>query len=189
MTSKYTATTAASELAQDLKANITGKVILTTGISPNGLGAVFVQAIAEASPSLLILAGRDPQRIQTTATELQKQHPNLKLRTLQLDLGSLEKVRIAAKEVNSWDDVSQIDVLVNNAAVMATKFSLSPDGIENQFATNHIGPFLFTNLIMNKILAAPKPRIVNVSSDGHRMHPIRFLDHNFQVYILVLISK
>ncbi|GAB0147068.1 hypothetical protein EsHS_00007449 [Epichloe bromicola] len=59
---------------------------------------------------------------------------------------------------------------------MATGYKLSPDGFESQFATNHLGHFLFTNLIMDKLLAAEAPRIVNVSSDGHR------LGHNGKTY-------
>jgi NAD(P)-dependent dehydrogenase (short-subunit alcohol dehydrogenase family) len=97
---------------------------------------------------------------------------------LQLDLSSLRIVRDAAAAVNSWDDVPKIDILINNAALMGWSFELSEDGIEKQFATNHIGAFLFTNLILPKIVAA-KGRIVNVSSAGHRFSPVRFEDWNF----------
>ncbi|KAL2870345.1 uncharacterized protein BJX67DRAFT_378326 [Aspergillus lucknowensis] len=61
---------------------------------------------------------------------------------------------------------------------MATEFALSPERYEDQVAINRLEHFLFTNLIMDKILASPSPRVVNVSSDGHRLSPIRWADYN-----------
>ena len=74
-----------------------------------------------------------------------------------------------------------IDILVNNAGLMATAWETSPDGYEIDLATNHLGPFLFTNLIMNKIIASPAPRVITVSSSLHRLGPFRFDDYNFHV--------
>jgi len=181
MAPAYNASSTASQLVNDLAGKIRGKVILTTGVSPNSLGAGFAQAIAKAHPGLLILAGRNPSKVQATVDAITESFPDVEVRRLQLDLGSLTAVREAAAQVNSWADVPFIDVLVNNAGVMGTDFSLSPDGIESQLATNHLGPFLFTNLIMDKILASDSPRIVNISSNLHRVHPIRFADYNFMV--------
>ena len=169
----------ASSLAQRYAAQINGKVVLTTGVSPSTLGAVFVHAIAKSQPALLILAGRCTAKVQQTAKALETE--NVKIRTLELNLGSLEDVRAAAATVNGWDDVPCIDVLVNNAGIMAVDYGVSPDGHESHLAINHLGPFLFTNLIMEKVLAAPAPRIVMVSSDGHRLCPIRFDDIDFMV--------
>jgi NAD(P)-dependent dehydrogenase (short-subunit alcohol dehydrogenase family) len=64
---------------------------------------------------------------------------------------------------------------------MATEYALSREGVESQFATNHLGPFLLTNLIMGKVVAARSPRVVMVASDGHRLSGIRFTDYNFDV--------
>ncbi|GAB1317799.1 Short-chain dehydrogenase [Madurella fahalii] len=179
MANQYNAQTTGSELVRELADNIKGKVILTTGVSPGGLGARFVEAVALAHPALLILAGRNIAKVQQTADALAEAHPGVKTRVLRLDLGSLAAVREAAAEVNSWDDVPAIDVLVNNAGIMAVEYSLTPDGFESQFGTNHLGHFLFTNLIMGKVLAAPKPRVVSVSSSGHRFSPVRFDDLDF----------
>jgi NAD(P)-dependent dehydrogenase (short-subunit alcohol dehydrogenase family) len=178
---QYNAQTTGSELVRELADHIKGKVILTTGVSPGGLGAHFVETVAAAKPSLLILAGRGTTKVQKTADALAKSYPDVKTRVLRLDLVSLAAVREAAAEVNSWDDVPSIDVLVNNAAIMAVEHAVSPDGFESQFATNHLGHFLFTNLIMGKVLAAGKPRVVSVSSDGHRVSPVRFDDLDFHV--------
>ncbi|KAI0885485.1 NAD(P)-binding protein [Annulohypoxylon maeteangense] len=180
MSSSYNEATTADELVRDFAAEIKGKVILTTGVSPNSLGSTFVESLAEAEPALLILAGRKIEKVQQTADAISLAHPKVKTRILQLDLGSFDAIREAAATVNGWEDVPYIDVLVNNAGIMAVEFALSPDGFESQFATNHLGHFLFTNLIMNKILASKTPRIVSVSSDGHRLSAIRWGDYNWR---------
>ncbi|KAJ0103987.1 hypothetical protein J7T55_011004 [Diaporthe amygdali] len=179
MSYTYGAETTAEELVSRLGDQIKGKVILTTGVSPGSLGAVFLDSIASAKPGLLILASRNLSKVQKTADALASTHPSVQTRPLQLDLGSFAAVRESAAVVNGWDDVPKIDVLVNNAGIMGVDFTLTPDGHESTFATNHLGPFLFTNLIMGKLLAAEKPRVINISSDGHRLNPIRWGDYNF----------
>ncbi|OTB02482.1 hypothetical protein M426DRAFT_322580 [Hypoxylon sp. CI-4A] len=154
-----------------------------TGVTKGGLGAAFSLSIASAQPSLLILAGRDLARIKETASEIaasSKTGHSIPIRHLTLDLASLAAVRTAAAAVDSWDDVPHIDVLVNNAGVHPLRYVQSVDGFEANLATNHLGPFLFTNLIMRKLIAARQPaRIVTIASDAHRLHPFRFGDYNF----------
>lgn len=168
-----------AEVAQALSSHIKGKTILTTGVSPNGLGASFVQTIAVHGPKLLILAGRDASKIDQTASEIKSINPSVSTRSLILDLGSQAQIREAAAEINGYAE--NIDVLVNNAGVMAVPYGTTADGLETQFGTNHIGHFLFTNLILDKILASPSPRIVNVSSNGHSIGPVRWDDVGFEV--------
>ena len=175
------ADTTATQLVNDYANFIKDKVVLVTGISPGSLGGDFIRTIAKAGPAYLILAARNPDKAQQTANEVSVAQPTVKTRILQLDLGSFENVRQAADEVNSWDDVPVIDVLVNNAGIMAPEYKVTDDGFESQLATNHLGPFLFTNLIMKKILASKSSRVVMVSSDGHRLNPFRFDDYNFDV--------
>lgn len=181
MPTAHDSKTTGSELVEELASEISGKVILVTGVSPKGLGALFVEAVAKATPSMLILAGRNTIKTSQTADTVKAINAKIKTRVLELDLSSLAAVRSAAAVVQSWDDVPRIDVLVNNAGIMAVGYKVSPDGYESQLATNHLGPFLFTNLILDKILASDTPRIVNVSSDGHRLNPIRWDDYNFRV--------
>jgi NAD(P)-dependent dehydrogenase (short-subunit alcohol dehydrogenase family) len=181
MPAPYSTHTTTDELVTDYAPLIKGKVILTTGVSSGSLGGFFVQSIAKAKPEWLILAARNADKLAQMAAEITKAQPEVKVRTLQVDLGSLKSVRDAAAQVNSWDDIPVIDVLVNNAGIMAVDYKLSPDGFESHLATNHLGPFLFTNLIIKKIVAAKEPRIVVVSSDGHRLNPFRFDDYNFDV--------
>ena len=181
MPGSYDTQSTADVLVKDYADEIKGKVILTTGVSPNSLGAFFVEHIAAADPKLLILAGRNSSKSQATANALSRINPNVPTRILQLDLESITQVKEAAAIVNDWADVPHIDVLVNNAGIMACDYAKTEDGLERQFATGHVGPFLFTNLIMKKIITSSKPRIVNVASDGHRLSAMRWSDIGFSV--------
>ncbi|RSL67597.1 hypothetical protein CEP53_002949 [Fusarium sp. AF-6] len=113
--------------------------------------------------------------------DLKKSHPDIKVKPLSLDLASFANVRQAAETVLSWsdDDVPRIDVLVNNAGSIDRPYSLTGDGFEKQFQTNHLCHFLFTNLIMSKLLSDRAPRIINIGSVVHRHHNIRWTDYNF----------
>jgi short chain dehydrogenase len=122
MPSPYNSKTAADEVVSDLTANIKGKIILTTGVSPGGLGAFFVESIAKAEPALLILAGRNVTKLEATADAIKKNNPGMKTRLLQLDLESLDAVRKSADTVNGWD-IDHIDVLVNNAGIVGLPIS------------------------------------------------------------------
>ncbi|TVY17544.1 Short-chain dehydrogenase TIC 32-like protein [Lachnellula arida] len=179
MPQSYDKSTTAEELVRDYASLIKGKVVLVTGVSPRSLGAFFIQSVAKAKPACIILGGRDIKKVQQTADDILALDSSVQVRNFEVDLASLASVRAAAAQVNGWDDIPVIDVLVNNAGVMALDHSVSPDGFEYHLAANHLGPFLFTNLVMKKVLASPNGRIVNVSSDGHRLNPFRFDDYNF----------
>ncbi|KAJ2994422.1 hypothetical protein NUW58_g1563 [Xylaria curta] len=170
----------ATEVANRYATHIKDKTVLVTGASAKSLGAGFVEGIAPHGPRLIIIAGRTPSKVQQVVDDLATAHPGLAVRSLVFDFASFEAVRSAAKELNSWDDVPQIDVLVSSVGVMGLPWSTSPSGHEMQLATNHLGPFLFINLIIGKVLASPAPRIVLISSDAHRLSPIRFGDINFR---------
>ncbi|RBR11839.1 hypothetical protein FVER53590_09676 [Fusarium verticillioides] len=177
--SPHSAATTTNDLVNEYADIIKGKTILTTGVTPNSLGATFILETASKSPSLLILAGRNASKLQEMSEAITKTNPSIKTRSLVVDLGSLASVRKAAEEVNGWSDVPSIDVVVNNAGVMAIPYTKSVDGYEMQFAICHLGHFLLTNLIMDKILASESPRVVNISSNGHSLGPIRFADPHF----------
>jgi NAD(P)-dependent dehydrogenase (short-subunit alcohol dehydrogenase family) len=151
-------------------------------VSPGGLGLETARAIALQSPKLVILAGRSPSKVQEAETIVNNAAPNTPTRRLILDLASMAKARIAAEEINNSTEIQSIDVVINNAGIMARPYELTEDGIESQFGANHIGHFLFTQLIMPKILAAGKnARIVNLSSNGYKAGGVRFDDWNFDV--------
>jgi NADP-dependent 3-hydroxy acid dehydrogenase YdfG len=113
MSPPYTQETTASELALGFASTIRGKTILTTGVSPESLGAVFVESIAKSSPGLLILAGRNLEKVKVTADVLHAAYPDVKVKLLELDLGSLASVRRAVETVEGWAEVKNIDVLVS----------------------------------------------------------------------------
>lgn len=81
------------------------------------------------------------------------------------DLSSLASVREAAAQIGQAFD--HIDILINNAGVVANKRTLTEDGFESMFGTNHLGPFLLTNLLLPQVKAAPQGRIINVASGAH----------------------
>ncbi|KAJ4178361.1 hypothetical protein NW767_014883 [Fusarium falciforme] len=179
MALKFDESTRASQLVPHYAQEIMGKTILVTGVSAGSLGESFVNQVAAGNPAVVILAGRTPSKLQPLAKSLSSAYPDMAIKTLALDLTSLAKVRKAAETVNVWADVPHIDILVNNAGIMAVPYRLTEDGFESQLQTNHLGHFLFTNLIMAKILSSQTPRVVFVSSMGHRQGHFRWADYNF----------
>ncbi|KAK1622257.1 short-chain dehydrogenase [Colletotrichum phormii] len=179
MAPTYNNETRASDLVTVYTPHIAGKTILITGVSPGSIGDSFVKQVAVAKPATFILAGRSPSKFQPLIDELATTHPDINIKSLNLDLTPFANVRKAAETVNSWADVPHIDLLANNAGIMASAYGLTEDGFESQFQTNHLGHFLFTNLIMPKILASASQRIVNISSNAHRLGHVRWTDYNF----------
>ncbi len=177
-------TTNASRVAASFGSSIRGRVFLITGVSANGIGGATAKALATESPKLLILTGRSPNRVEPVISEIQSSYPNVPCRFLKLDLASQSSVRKAAAEVATYDD--NIDTLINNAGVAnLPERTFSEQGVELNFATNHLGHFLFTNLLIPKLAAAAKSskpgsvRVINLASSAHRYGPVRFSDINF----------
>jgi len=165
----FTLETTAEEVATTFAKEIKGKNVLITGTSLNGIGFETARVIAKHA-NLVIITGYNVDRLKLSEEAIKKEVPSANVRRLTLDLSSLKAVRKAAAEVNAYPE--PIHVLINNAAaIINPKFTLTEDKLENQFATNHVGPFLFTNLIAPKILAAGSasytPRVVFVSSGAH----------------------
>lgn len=171
-----------------MKLNPHCAVVVVTGISPNGLGADAARVIFAHNPKLLILASRTQKNIDDVIASLAPQGAD-NLKPLILDLASQASVRKAAVELLEMTPV--VDVLINNAGVMMLpNYRTSPDGIELQFAINHVGHFLFTNLIMDALLKAKDgSRVVNVTSRGHRRAPVSLDDYNFGVSHMFLRSS
>jgi NAD(P)-dependent dehydrogenase (short-subunit alcohol dehydrogenase family) len=171
--------TEADQVATYFENEIKGKTVLITGCTLGGLGAEVARVVSKHHAGLVIVAGRKQEQLDDTIQKIKAETPSANLRPLLLDLASLESIRHAAAEVNVYAE--PIDVLINNAGIMASPYYTTTDGFEAQIGTNHIGPFLFTNLILPKILASKTgaPRIVNVSSVGHILSPIRFDDPFF----------
>jgi len=142
-------------------------------------------ALASQAPLLLVLASRTRSKMEEVAAKIRSQHPDVALQLVGMDLSSLQSVREGAAAVDNV--VAKIHLLINNAAVVMQSHEFTPDGLEKQFGTNHVGLFLLTNLLMPKILRAAREsptkgstRVVNVTSAGHVISPIRFSDYNLQ---------
>ncbi|KAH6843202.1 hypothetical protein B0I37DRAFT_408096 [Chaetomium sp. MPI-CAGE-AT-0009] len=185
--SEFDANTEALEVAQAFPEAIRGKTIIVTGVNLLGIGHTTAQAFASQSPSHLIITGRNVSKLQQSIDALKAEFPNVDYRILQMDLSSQAAVRAGAAEVLSWADVPTIDIVINSAGVgFIPERTLSEDGIELTLATNHIGHFLFTCLIMPKLIKAaqnnPKgaTRIINVSSGSPHAAGIRWSDINFE---------
>ncbi|KAL8748617.1 MAG: hypothetical protein Q9184_007184, partial [Pyrenodesmia sp. 2 TL-2023] len=154
-----------------------GKVVLITGASKGGLGAETALALATGNPKKIILTGRSEGKITPVLEQIKQINPNIETQFISLELGNQQSVRKAAAEVNA--SVSKIDILLNNAGIMAVEhYTKTDDGVESQFGSNHVGPFLFTNLIANKL--GENSRVINVTSMGYEASGIRFDDWNFQ---------
>ncbi|KAH8553625.1 short-chain dehydrogenase [Umbelopsis sp. PMI_123] len=179
MTSDFGFETTSDEAVTALADQIKGKTILVTGATLGGIGAETARAIAKHQPKLVIVAGRRQEALDDIIRKIKQETPAANLRSLVIDLASFESVHAAADQVNQYEE--PIDVLINNAAIMAPPYHTTKDGFEAQFGTNHLGPFLFTALIFNRILASTtgEPRIINVASRGHILCPILFDDYGF----------
>ncbi|KAI1772533.1 putative short-chain dehydrogenase [Hypoxylon cercidicola] len=184
---EFNHSTEALDVAKAFADRIRGKTILVTGVNRRGIGFSTAQAFASQSPAHLILASRTPSKIQESIDALKADYPDVDYRPLILDLSRQKAVRAAAAEFLSWSDVPTLDILVNSAGVMnIPERTISEDGIEMHFATNHIGHFLFTCLVMPKLLRAAErsprgaTRVVNVSSGSPAIAQMRWSDMNFE---------
>ena len=156
-------------------------VVVITGTSDGGLGAESAIALAEGHPKQLILLARTESKVTPVIEKIKKISPGTEAMFLKIDLANNSSVRETAANINK--KVEKVDILINCAGIMAVKdFQKSVDGIEVQFAANHVGHFLLTNLLMDKLVAAGKgARVVNVTSNGYGLSGPRYDDWNFQV--------
>ena len=143
-------------------ADLAGHTFLVTGAN-SGLGRATVEALA-ARGGAVVLASRSEERTRPVLDAIRQRHPAADAGFLQLDVADLASVRRAAAAFLATG--RRLDVLMNNAGVAGTR-GLSADGFDLTYATNHIGPFLLTNLLLPRLLEAPQGRVVNVSSVAH----------------------
>ncbi|KAL1977282.1 hypothetical protein VTN31DRAFT_141 [Thermomyces dupontii] len=178
--------TTATEVANSFADRIQNRNVVITGVGPKSLGESMALAIAAHNPAKLILASRTLEKLRQVADEISKKSPQASsaVELVTLDLASQQSVQAAANRIAEL--VDSIDILINNAGIMVLSPEKTAEGIELQFGTNHIGHFLFTNLLIDKLkkAAGSRPpgntRIINVSSAGHRLSPIRFHDYNIE---------
>jgi NAD(P)-dependent dehydrogenase (short-subunit alcohol dehydrogenase family) len=150
--------------------DLTGKVAIVTGAN-SGIGFETAKELA-AKGAEVVLACRNLDKANIAAKEIRSMVRKAKLGIIQLDLADLASVRDFADTFKGRYD--SLDLLINNAGIMIPPFTKTADGFEVQFGANHLGHFALTGLLMNVILATPRARIVNLSSNAHRMGTIDF---------------
>jgi NAD(P)-dependent dehydrogenase (short-subunit alcohol dehydrogenase family) len=143
--------------------DLTGRRVLVTGVT-SGIGEQTALELARHGAEV-VLAARSESRLDRTEADILAAVPTAVLHRTIIDLADLSSVRRAAAEVSR---IGPLDVLVNNAGVMAPPFSPTVDGFELQLATNHLGPFLLTGLLLPQLVASGRGRVVTVSSQAHR---------------------
>jgi NAD(P)-dependent dehydrogenase (short-subunit alcohol dehydrogenase family) len=146
----------------DLDVDMMGQVCLVTGAS-SGLGRASAEGLARLGATVTMLA-RDEGKGQRVREDIMRRTGNENVRLEFADLSSLASVRELAERF--LDRERRLDVLINNAGALVSGWEMSVDGFELSFATNVLGPFLLTNLLIPPLKASAPSRIINVSSGG-----------------------
>ncbi|XP_050378732.1 short-chain dehydrogenase TIC 32, chloroplastic-like isoform X10 [Argentina anserina] len=178
--SGFSASSTAEQVTQGVDG--TGLTAIVTGAS-SGIGVETARVLALRGVHV-VMAVRNMNAGTDVREEILKENSNAKIDVMELDLSSMASVRKFAAEYNSKG--LPLNILINNAGVMATPFKFSQDNIELQFATNHLGHFLLTNRLLETMKrtsreSSTEGRIVNVASLGHKFgyrEGIRFDDIN-----------
>ncbi len=156
--------------------DLDGRTAVVTGAT-SGLGLVTARELARAGARVL-LACRNPEKAERVAGEIRLAAAGALVETIPLDLSSLASVERCADGLH--ERVDRLDLLVNNAGVMAPPLRRTDDGFELQFGTNHLGHFALTGQVLDLLLAAPSPRVTNVASSAHRIGKMRWDDLNWE---------
>lgn len=150
--------------------DLTGKIAIVTGAN-SGIGYETARALAYKGASV-VLACRNLDKGEAATRQIVQAHPGAQAELLPLDLSDLASIRRFASEFA--DHYDRLDLLINNAGIMAIPFGKTADGFELQFGTNHLGHFALTGLLLQLILHTPRARIITVSSGAHRFGEIDF---------------
>ena len=158
--------------------SLKGKTVVITGAN-TGIGKETAVDLARRG-ARVIIGCRNIEKGKEALNEIQERSGNNNVFLEKLDLASLESVRSFADKILNSEP--RLDILVNNAGVMACPYQKTEDGFEMQFGVNHLGHFLLTMLLLDRLKRSQPSRIVNVSSSAHRMGngKINFEDINYE---------
>ena len=161
--------------------DLTGYEIIVTG-GASGIGVETVRAFAKAN-ARVILAARDLAKAKSVADEIIKSTGNNKVEVEQLDLASLKSVRAFVERYLAKK--RHLNILVNNAGIMACPLAYTEDGFESQFGTNHVGHFVLTKGLIPALKEGAKKsgknsRVISLSSCAHIMGNVDLIDPNFK---------
>jgi NAD(P)-dependent dehydrogenase (short-subunit alcohol dehydrogenase family) len=152
--------------------DLKSKVCIITGAT-SGIGKETARMLA-AKGAVLVLPVRDSLKGDILKDEILEEVPEAKLDFMHCDLASFQSIRDFVNEFKSKYD--SLHLLINNAGIWETKRNVSEDGIEMNFAVNHLAPFLLTNLLLDVLKKSAPARVINVSSEAHRTGKINFAD-------------
>jgi NAD(P)-dependent dehydrogenase (short-subunit alcohol dehydrogenase family) len=167
--------------------DLTGQRAVVTGAS-SGVGFGTALELARAG-SRVVLASRDPIRGADAERRIRLAVPGAEVAFVRLDLADLASIRRFADARGD----EPLDLLVNNAGVMAVPYQLTADGFELQLATNHLGHYALTGLLLPALLQRPRPRVVTISSIAHWLGSLDFDNlmgqHGYQPWTAYAQSK
>ena len=139
---------------------LNGKTVIVTGAN-TGIGKAVTKELARRN-ARVIMACRDIERANKAAQDIRREIAHAELITKKLDLASFSSIREFANDVKTSEQ--KLHILINNAGVFGPPFSLTEDGFETTFAVNHLGHFLLTNLLFEKLADSAPARIIIVAS-------------------------
>ena len=157
--------------------NLNNKTVVISGAT-NGIGKAAAIELSKENPKLLFTY-RNQNLADELLAEIKDISPNTQIHSVYCDFSDQDSIKKCTNEIN--DLCANIDVLINNAGVVNTSYHETGEGIENTFAVNHLGYFLFTNLLLQKLKGHDETRIVNVSSAAHSfVKEMQWEDINFK---------
>ncbi|KAI1163881.1 hypothetical protein F5B18DRAFT_617686 [Nemania serpens] len=171
------------EVAQAFSSQIKGRTYVITGAGQPSIGSQIALTLARYSPAHILIASRSPSKVEPVLERLKEIDNSIKTSFVQVELGDHDSVRRAATEILAL--APQINVLINSAGNMAIKkYTTDKQGIEIQFAINHVGHFLLTNLLIPALESAAVAsktgsRVVNLTSGAYLISGVNFEDPNF----------
>ena len=143
--------------------NLKNKTVVISGAT-NGIGKAAAIELSKENPKLLFTY-RNQDLADELHAEIKALSPDTLVHSVYCDFSNQDSIKKCADEINNLCE--KIDLLINNAGVVNTSYRETNEGIENTFAVNHLGYFLFTNLLLNKLKGENETRIINVSSAAH----------------------
>ncbi len=152
------------------------KICIITGAT-SGIGRETAKELAQRG-AVLVLPIRDSLKGDILKDEILEKVPDAQLDFMHCDLASFTSIREFATAFKK--KYNHLHLLINNAGIWETKRNLTVDGIEKNFAVNHLAPFLLTHLLLNTLKASAPARIVNVASDAHKQGKMNFPDLEFE---------
>ncbi|KAF5530794.1 NAD(P)-binding protein [Fusarium mexicanum] len=147
--------------------------------SPNGIGSATAYALATRAPRTLILLARSKAKYQPVIDNIHEIDPLVNVKFVETDLACMASVRKAAESILADKAITTIDGVFNNAGVITNDLIRTSDGFESQFAINHLSHFLLTSMLMPRLLTSSSPRVVNISSLGHKYCEPTFQNPHF----------